>query len=161
MRLLLSVLAALLLVTAAAAAPLPAEPPPLTVALDFRTVRVNGDNLEVDRVVTVFEIVPKPEVREIDGRKVTVIVQAAVPVTRIVREAQPIKGVKAVTADGKPVDAAALAQRLARSTVVVVVTGEATVPPAVRGMLRDDVLVLGLPPRPERPVDDGRLPRRD
>ena len=98
MRQLLSALAALLLVTAAAAAPLPAEPPPLTVALDFRTVRVNGDNLEVDRVVTVFELIPKTEVREIDGRKVPVTVQVPVPVTRIVREARPLKGVTAVTA---------------------------------------------------------------
>jgi hypothetical protein len=162
MRTLLAVSLAVLLIAAAWSAPLPPESPPLLVAVEFRTARLNGENLEIDRVETVYEYRTRVVEREIDGRKIREQVTEAVPVTRIVRDSQPFKDVKAVNAEGKPVDADTLAKRLARSTTVLVVLGEAQAPPALRGLLRDDVLIIGLPVKAmPRPVKDFPMPPRD
>jgi hypothetical protein len=131
----------------------PAVINPAAMAPQLRLAQVEGDKLHIDRMLPVQEKRTVQEVQEIDGKKVPVLREVVVTVYRVVRESIPLKDLKVAGLDGKPLDAATVARRLAKPTAVVMVFGEPVVAPEYRALFRDDVVVISAPPPQVRPAE--------
>jgi hypothetical protein len=135
-----------------APAPEPKGPPPA-----FRVVKMNdkGDLVGTVTVPVTRYAVEKRQIEVfVNGMKE--VREVAVPVAVTAMQTQTTvysgKGLRASTADGKPVDAKALAARLARPTLVLVSADGRPVDPAYLRLLAKGTLVIVPGPAPASPL---------
>jgi hypothetical protein len=142
MKRILPALLALLVAESLFAAPVPEAAGP---APDVAIVTRDGDNLVWD--VTVYKAVPvaKEVVVVIDGKATKKVITETQMVPVHETQLLPLKDIRAWTADGKPLDAAALARRLDRKTPVLLSRDGRPLGAAYRGLFRDDAIILALP----------------
>jgi hypothetical protein len=153
----------------------PKGPPPEVRLVTFDTT---GDLLlQVPLFVPVTRKVKRPVTEEVDGKKVTRVVEEELTAyeRRTVTQTVKSKGMRASDGAGERVSPKALAKRLARWTPVVVSLDGQPVDPAYLKLFKKDVLVLVLagpavaePPvgipeevKPDKKADDKPLSKAE
>jgi hypothetical protein len=129
-----------------------------------RSVKVDGDNLVYEQPVSKFiqkEVEQKVKIGDREEVRKVLVPEI---VTEMTQMKVPLKEVKAFGADGKAVEADALAKRLAKPTVILYSPMPNPPPADWQKLLRDDALVVYFPQRgggflpPPPPPPDFKLP---
>jgi hypothetical protein len=126
-----------------------------------RTVKVDGDTLIYEVPVTKFVTREVEQKIKVGDKEETRKVLVPEIVTEMTQAKMALKDVKAFGADGKPLDADALKKRLAKPTVVLVSPMPGPLPKEWAQLLKDDALVVHLPPNfplPDIKPPDFKLP---
>ena len=136
--------AALLAGFAATAAPVPKLPPPpapkASANLTLGVGKVAGETVEVNNTVTTYQTQFVARNQVVNGQNVVIQEAVATPIQQSVTYRYAMAGTKATTADGKELDADALAKKLGDGGAVVIASG--ALDPEWRKLFADDVVFL-------------------
>lgn len=124
-----------------------AEPPALAGPAPRVTVgQVAGDFLILEEAVAVTQIVAETRTVTENGVTKSYVVQKPVTVLKTTHEKVKLKEVKAYDLDGREVTPGRLQHILRERTAIAISNGGTKLDPLFRRMLKDDTLVLVLPP---------------
>lgn len=126
-----------------------ANPP---IPLDVQSVVIDGDVLVAERPVTEYRTVVEQRTVVLNGRNETVSVTKLVPVMRAFQIKYALKDVKAYDLDGLEIDPQRVPELLKSPRAVVLATTP-KLDKNVRGLLKDDTIIVVLPAsiKPDKP----------
>ncbi len=133
------------------------EPMQPAAGLKMQIVVAEGGNLIIEEQIVVSKSVPRTEEKNLNGKRISVTVTVTVPEIVLKRSAVKLKDVSVHDLAGAKIDPDRVPEMLRKPTAVIISpVGE--IDKAFRAVLKDNALIVVLPPPATSPPAQPKFP---